>query len=126
MAGDLQRIVSAVKADVNGTEYAIVPGSVTYKDGKPERSVMAADNGDVFFSENFETRKGMLKFEWFATVENLDSSRKIEEGTAVTVKIFNEVGFERVMKSGVSLNDAEKSLGSDGKGEFTFEGSPLE
>lgn len=126
MAGDLKRIISAVKAQVDEFEFAVAPGSVTYKDGKPARTVKAADNNDVFSSENFEEAKGMIKFEFFGTEENLAQCRQIEERDSVTVKIFDEDGFERVMKSGVSLNDSEKSLGSDGKGEFSFEGSPLE
>ncbi len=126
MAGDLKRVVGSAKAIVDEIEFAVVPGSVVYKDGKKARNVMGADNGDVFFSENYEEAKGMIKFEAFATVENFDNAKQIEERDSVTVKIFNEQGFERTMKSGVSLNDSEKSIGSDGKLELNFEGTPLE
>jgi hypothetical protein len=127
MAGDISRVVSTVKAIVNNVEYALVPGSVTYKDGKKERNTKAADNGDVVYADNAEAAKGMIKFQYFATKDNLDSARQIEEDTAVTVKIFDEASdFQRTMRSGVSLNDSDKTLGPDGIGEFNFEGTPLE
>ena len=121
----LNRAVSTVQVRVDEFELGIKAGSLTYKEGFATRTVTGLDNGDVIASESREDAKGMIKFEMPPTKDNIKTVRSIEQRAVVTVKFFDDNGTERVMAQGVSLNDSEKSIGSDGTLELNFEGTPL-
>lgn len=123
---DLKRIVSAVKLKVDEFEFSIVPNSLTFKEGYPERTTKGLDNKDVTFSEDQETAVGMIKAEIPATVESIDNAKTIASRQGSTIKFFDENGMERVMKTGVCKNDTEISTGTDGKFTLAFDGTPLD
>ncbi len=124
---ELNRVVSAVQVKVDEFTLAIVSGSLSYKTGKPTREVKGTDSiGEVVYSENFEEAVGMVKFEVYATTGNLKDVTTIEGRQGSSVKFYDENGFERVMKAGVTKNDSERTLGTDGKITLDFMGTPID
>lgn len=123
---DLKRVVSAVKLQVDEFEFGLIPNSLVFKEGLPERTTKGLDNGDVTFSEDKETAVGMIKADVPSTIEFIDNAKTIGGRSGTTVKFFDDNGMERVMKTGVYKNDDEKSVGTDGKFTMTFDGTPLD
>ena len=123
--GDLKRIVSAVNVQADEFQFGIISGSLTFKDGFPERTVKGLDNGSTTWSENQESAIGMVKFDIPTTVENVKSAQTLAGRTGSTIKFYDENGFERVMKTGILKNDGEFSISNDGKRTLTFEGTPM-
>jgi hypothetical protein len=123
--GELNRITSAAKVTVDEFEFIIEPNSLSYKDGNPSRSVKGTTGG-AYYADNYEDAKGMIKFSIPNTQANDKALNQVRRRGQVTVKA-EEIGgnWKRVMKAGVSLNDSESSVGSDGMLEETFEGTPL-
>lgn len=121
----LQRAISTLTVKVNGIEFGIIPKSLEYKDGLPTRDVKGLDNGDVYFTEDREEAVGMIKFEVPTTAENIADVKTIEASKKVTVKFYDDDGYEKVMSSGVSKNDSTKSIGTDAKITLEFMGTPL-
>jgi len=126
MAGTLNRVVSTVSVNVDGENIGIIPNSLEYKEGKPERDVKGLDNGDITFSENRESALGMIKFDIPSTKENIDLANTLMSRTNSTVKFFDENGTEKVMASGVTKNDSSTNLGTDGKITLDYMGTPLD
>ena len=126
MAGELKRITSGVKLTIDGFEFSIEPGSFSYKDGFPVRATKGTVNG-VYYSDNYEEAKGMMKFSVPNTKANDDSLRSLRTRSALTAKA-TEIGgsFSKVMKSGVIINDDEPSTGADGMIEISIEGTRLD
>lgn len=124
--GSLKRAVSTVKVRVDEIELGIISGSLEFGEGFPNRKVEGMDDGTVVVSEDQSTAIGMIKFSLKPTPENLRDARSLERRNAVSVAFFDDNNVERVMRSGVSKNDSTKSVGSDGKIELCFEGTPLE
>ena len=120
----LKKVISAVQVRVDSKDYSIIAGSLSYDDGFAERTVINTEAGEIVYGEDPSTRVGMIKFSVPSTGENLDSIRKFQRGL-VTVKFYDDDDFTRTMGSGVCLNGSEKSTGSDGNFEVSFEGDPL-
>lgn len=125
MAELIQR-VSTVNVNIDGQDYGIVPSSLAFKEGKPTRDVKGLDNGDVIFSENREEAVGMIKFELPTTPENLANAKTLNSRLNSTVRFTDDYGTERVMVSGVTKNDSERTTGPDGKIALEYIGTPLD
>jgi len=126
MSGDLKRVVSAVKMQVDEFEFSLIPNSLTFKDGFPERTTKGLDNGDITYSEDQETAVGMIKADIPSVIEFIENAKTIASRQGSTVKFYDDNGMERVMKKGVCKNDTEFSVGTDGKFTLSFDGTPLD
>lgn len=126
MPGDLRTIVGNVRFQVDEFEFPIIANSFAYDEGLPERNVVGLDNGDVSRSENRETAVGIMKCEIPSTTELIDNAKTVGNRESVTVRAFNDDGFERVMKTGVCKNRNEITTGTDGKFPFEFHGTQLD
>lgn len=122
----LTRVISTLIVNIDGVEVGIIPGSLTFKEGKPTRNAKGTDNRDVTFTENREEAVGMIKYEMPNTSENLTLATTQEGRSGSTVSFYDDFGTEKSMTSGVTKNDSERTTGEDGKIPMEWIGTPLD
>jgi len=118
---------------VNNKTLAIIPGSLSYKPGKPGTNVRSVSAGGGAYS-TIHTKKGdeavgMVKFK-LAIVTDLDAvTAEYADNTAGNVIFFFEKVGQTVEKrvfEGMSLvTDPEKAISADGEAELEFQGDPM-
>ena len=123
---ELIRVISTVIVNVDGIDIGIIPNSLEFREGKPVRDAKGLDNGDVSFSESSEEAVGMIKFDMPATEENISLARTLESRRGSTVSFYDDNNAAYSMKSGVTKNDSNRNLGTDGKITLDFIGTPLD
>jgi len=126
MAGNSAQRISNAIVNVDEFNMGTIPGDTEYKEGFPERSVEGLDNGDVVTSADYKTAVGMIKFSVPATKVNTDISKVLGGRAISTVKVTSQDGFVRVMKKGTLKNGNSVKIGTDGKIEFEYNGTPLQ
>lgn len=118
---------------VNNKTLAIIPGSLSYRAGKPGTNVRSVSAGGGRYS-TVHTKKGdeavgMVKFK-LAVVSDLDAvTAEYSDDTAGNVIFFFEkIGttVEKRVFEGMSLvTDPEKVPSADGECELEFQGDPM-
>ena len=125
MAEEFEQI-SDPEIVVNDITVFVVPNSVSYKSGKGEKSVkvQSAGNGNTVPvpSQNVETKKGMIKFSVFSTVQAIALKEQWQNSVGGNVIELGSVN--KTMNRGTMINDPEINLTDDGTVELEFEGSP--
>jgi hypothetical protein len=126
MAG---RTLSNPSVEVNGETIGIVPNSLSYKDGRGNRTVRPESAGgnsiNVVVTEDAETKKGMVKFSLYNTKVNDElkvSWQSTVDGNTVR---FSDGDFVKPFRQMFVTEDPEVALGADGNMEIVFEGAPL-
>lgn len=123
---DNRKVVSGLSLVLNGFKFAIVANSMTVKDGFSSKTAMAADNGEIYYTEDLSSAIGYIKVEVPSTEVNIKNARTIRNDSFVEAKIFNKDGtYTRTMKNGVLSNATEDSFGTDGKLTFEINGDIL-
>jgi len=102
---------------VNNLSVAIVPNSCSYTEGLGEQTVRTASAGggsvQSVYSNNVETNLSMVKFDMFATAENLETILLWKNNANANVISISGDGLTRSFASAVLTNDYEINLGSD-------------
>ena len=118
---------------LNNATLAIIPGSLSYKAGKPGTNVRSVSAGGGAYT-TIHTKKGdeaigMVKFK-LAIVTDLDVvTAEVADNTAGNVIFFFEkVGQtveKRIFEGASLITDPEKAISADGECELEFQGDPM-
>lgn len=115
--------------EINDVQYAYVPNTLKYNDGKGMTSVNvnAAGGGQTVVTQaiDLENAKGMVSFEFRMTKDNDKATRSFFSSIGGnTIRLSNnETGFTKSF-SGMSLTeDPTRELSADGTFELVFEGN---
>ena len=114
--------LSDAAVEVNNDVVAVVPNSVVFDEGFGEQTVRAASVGggavQQVFSNNVETSFSTVKFDIFATVENIALARGWKAGTNTNlVQIAGRTvdgTMTRTFTQASLMNNYEVPVSSDG------------
>lgn len=125
-------IISKPTVKVNNEAQGIVPNSCVYTEGEGETNVLSSSTGggsvEVVISDSAEDKLSSVKFDLFATPQDLKNARgwkKLPGQNVVTVD--GEVGgksFSRVFEAASISNDYEAGLQSEGKIPLEWKSAP--
>lgn len=113
--------IASALVQVNNQSVPVVPNSVGFTEGLGEQAIRAASLGggqvEQVFSNNIETNFSMVKFQVYATVENIENlkvwkSSRNENVVSVTATTPDGT-FTRTFQQASLLTNYEVNLGSD-------------
>jgi hypothetical protein len=123
--------VSTPRVVLNNQTIFIVANSLSYTDGKGERSVTAQSAGNgvssIVFAENAETFMSMVKFKILPTASNidiLDTARNNLSNNVIVIDFQDGSGETRSFTNMTITNNPEYALGQDQDIEVEFQGDP--
>lgn len=117
---------------VNNNPVAIIPNSLSFKEGLGEQKVRAASAGggnvEQIYANDIETNFGMVKFSLPSTIANVEVVRawKVNRNqNLVQIVATNADGtLSRTFSQASLLNDPEANLTSEGNIEVEFNSNP--
>ena len=116
---------------VNNENITISAGSSNFKRGKGDRTFRVGSVGggatESVFTENGDTKKGMIKFSVFPTkamIDKIESWQDEDNNNTVQI-IDNNNNFDKTCQHAGILEDPDVALGADTLIEIIFEGDPL-
>lgn len=113
--------IASALVQVNNQSVPVAPNSVGFTEGLGEQAIRAASLGggqvEQVFSNNIETNFSMVKFQVYATVENIENlkvwkSNRNENVVSVTATTPDGT-FTRTFQQASLLTNYEVNLGSD-------------
>ena len=124
--------VANAAVQVNNNTVSIIPNTLVYTEGFGEQEIKAASAGggqvEQIFSDNIETNFSMVKFDIFATTENIAIARGWKAAKNQNLVQFAgrtaDGNVTRTFTQAAILNDYEIELGSDGKISLEFKANP--
>lgn len=122
-----QKTLSNPTVEVNDVSIAIVPNSLSYKNGSGDKKVLTQSSGgnaiEVVITEDAETKKSMVKFKLYNTAGNIQLTKDWGALFSNTISI-SEDQIAESFQDMVIITEPEKDIGADGNLELEFEGAP--
>ena len=126
----MAKTLSNPTVEVNDDTIAIIPNSLTYKEGQGDRKVKAESAGGNSISTvvtvDAETKISDCKFKLYNTADNLNRIKEwMAEDEGVTISLSEDdvtVAFNNM----VVTTEPERAVGADGELEIEFMGPPVE
>jgi len=126
----MAKTLSNPTVEVNDDTIAIIPNSLTYKEGQGDRKVKAESAGGNSISTvvtvDAETKISDCKFKLYNTADNLNKIKEwMAEDEGVTISLSEDdvtVSFNNM----VVTTEPERAVGADGELEIEFMGPPVE
>jgi len=120
------RINAAPTLIINNEVIPYEPTSISWKKGNPTRQVKSQVVGEGktenAVAEDFETAKGMVKFDLLNTTENSNRYTSFQDNfDANVIKIVFNDGKTFLFENAVVIEDAEQTGGVDGMIPVEFE-----
>jgi|WetSurMetagenome_2_1015567.scaffolds.fasta_scaffold624789_1 hypothetical protein len=124
MAANISKMLSTPTIRVNDQTTMIVPNSLTFTEGLGERSLKAQSGGGnqvgFVMSENIETRYSEVKFQLYATSENIEAVRTWKSNVFSNTLSFEDEGITRFGTTAGITNNYEVKTGESGTIDVEF------
>lgn len=121
------KTLSNPTVEVNDVTIAIVPNSLSYKNGSGDKKVFTQSSGgngvQIVITEDAETKKSMVKFKLYNTAANIQLTKDWGVLFSNTISI-SEDQISESFQDMVIVTEPEKNIGADGDLELEFEGAP--
>jgi hypothetical protein len=113
----------------NNVAVAVVPNSITYREGTGEQTMRAQSAGggsvQAVYSKNVEGNLSYLKFALYNTPENIElaaDNKALDNANALS--LTGDGGFSRTFNNMAITNDYEVNLGADTVIDIELMGDP--
>jgi len=122
-----ERALSNPTVEVNDEVIAIIPNSLSYKNGIGDKEAKAASSGgnaiSIVITENAETKISMVKFKMYNTAGNLQLVKDWSSLYSNTISI-SEHEVSESFSDMVITTEPERAVGADGELEVEWKGAP--
>lgn len=123
----MARTLSNPTIEVNDEIIAIVPNSLSFKEGIGDKNVRSQSAGgnsvDPVITENAETKIGMCKFKLYNTAVSLALATDWTNRFGSSIRIY-EQDFNISFRDMVVTTEPERLIGADGDLEIEWMGRP--
>jgi hypothetical protein len=114
--------------EVNNTIIAIVPNSLSFKDGKGNKTMRSQSSGGnaitIVVTTDAETKKGMVKFTLITTKQNDDLKSEWQDAVDGVAIRLSDGNWSKSFRRMHIMEEPEVTTGAEGSTEITFEGQP--
>lgn len=113
--------------EVNSVPVDILPGTLSIKTGRGDKTVRTQTAGggavSVVVTDNVETQKGMVKFSLSNTAAHQELVRTWHASDGNTIRIFQGTSIYNFLAMHI-VTEPEWAYGADSAVEISFEGPP--